>query len=752
LNADEDEDVSFGGPVPLFRFVNFVGAAGNDTLDASIVEGLGNVSLSGGAGDDILTGSPIWDWISTGDGADVVDAAGGDDEIWTSGHGVDSGQGTAVIDAGDGDDVVTARGASVEVDGGAGNDTISGTDGNDVIAGGLGNDTLDGGGGNDLIDEGDLPNGADAIAGGAGHGVVHYFARAWPVAATFDGVADDGASGEGDNLAADIEGASLPDRPPSSCTYDPVTGDVVLRDYSNGSLPIRRQQGSDLIEIGGRDCGGASVTNTARIVIQSDFFALLHVDLSEGPLAPGRTPESDGISEIEIEVSSFPESAWIGGSPDDDEFAVLPTGFALNADSDQDVSYTGPVPVAREVAMFGEGGNDSLDASVVEGLGEVFLGGGAGNDRIIGSALRDDISTGGGDDVVDAGAGDDQIESPGSGYADGEGTAVIDAGDGDDVVTARGASVDVDGGAGNDTISGTDGNDVIVGGLGNDTLDGGSGNDTFDEGDAPTGADAIGGGAGTDVVDYSARALPVAATFDGVADDGAPGEGDNLAADVESAELPDEPPPPVDPLEALVGAYYADFLDRPADAGGLAHWVGLLQSGMTRGAVADEFARSPEWVATVVNRMYEDTLGRPADADGAAYWIAVLRTGELSVADVAASFYASPEYFALAGGSVEAWVRDLYEKLLHRGADQGGIAYWTAQTAASGRTGVAAAFFQSLESRQDRVAALYEKFLRRGPDTAGLGFWAGVIFVDGDIALAKHLAASDEYFARVSAG
>jgi Ca2+-binding RTX toxin-like protein len=754
LNADADPDLSYAGPVPVFRFVNLYGEAGNDTLDASRVEGLGVVALGGDAGDDVLTGSPLWDQIYTGTGNDVVHAGGGDDEIWSAFGWGEEGQGTAVIDAGDGDDVVTARGASVEVDGGAGNDTISGTDGNDVIVGGLGDDTLDGAGGNDTFDEGDAPSGADAIGGGAGTDVVDYTARAWPVAATLDGVADDGAPGEGDNLAADVESAELPHEPAFWCRYDALTGDLFVRKHTSGSFSIGRQPGSELLQIGTLDCGEASVTNTDRIVVEAESFELLHVDLRNGPLSPGRTPEGEGISEIEIEVSSHPESAWIDGTPEDDTVTVLPAGLALNADGDEDVSFADSAPVTRTVAIFGDDGNDSLDASVVEGLGFVVLGGGAGNDQLIGSAVRDEISTGSGIDVVHAGGGEDEIESPGSPFANGTGTADIDAGDGDDVVTARGASVEVDGGAGDDTISGTEGNDVIVGGLGDDTLDGRGGNDTFDEGDAPTGADAIGGGAGTDVVDYSARALPVAATFDGMADDGAPGEGDNLAADVESAELPDEPPPPppVDPLEALVGAYYADFLDRPADAGGLAHWVGLLESGMTRGSVADEFARSPEWVATVVNRMYEDTLGRPADADGAAYWIAVLRSGQLSVADVAASFYASPEYFARAGGSVEAWVGDLYEKLLHRGADQGGIAYWTAETAASGRTSVAAAFFQSLESRQDRVAALYEKFLRRGPDTAGLGFWAGVILVDGDIALAKHLAASDEYFARVSAG
>jgi uncharacterized secreted protein with C-terminal beta-propeller domain len=53
----------------------------------------------------------------------------------------------------------------------------------------------------------------------------------------------------------------------------------------------------------------------------------------------------------------------------------------------------------------------------------------------------------------------------------------------------------LDGGAGNDTITGGDGNDTIRGGAGNDTLVGGRGNDTLRGG---TGADSLAGGHGND--------------------------------------------------------------------------------------------------------------------------------------------------------------------------------------------------------------------------------------------------------------
>ena len=70
------------------------------------------------------------------------------------------------------------------------------------------------------------------------------------------------------------------------------------------------------------------------------------------------------------------------------------------------------------------------------------------------------------------------------------------------------------------------------------------------------------------------------------------------------------------------------------------------------------------------------------------------------------------------------------------------------QVAARGRLEVAGSFYQSVESRRTRVAGLYGTLLDRAPESAGLEFWADRILVDGDLALAADLAASDEYHAR----
>jgi RTX calcium-binding nonapeptide repeat (4 copies) len=147
--------------------------------------------------------------------------------------------------------------------------------------------------------------------------------------------------------------------------------------------------------------------------------------------------------------------------------------------------------------------------------------------------------------VIDMGDGDDYVSFtfsvPGIVYE-------VYGGDGDDWFEAHSLDAPnqpqlLDGGAGNDRIDGDQGDDVVRGGPGNDELDGGAGNDRLEGGDGndtlfgdhydKPGTDSIDGGAGFDKVDdyiipgddFNPR---VAISFDGVANDGRPGENDNL--------------------------------------------------------------------------------------------------------------------------------------------------------------------------------------------------------------------------------
>ncbi|MGH2944393.1 MAG: calcium-binding protein, partial [Solirubrobacteraceae bacterium] len=124
-------------------------------------------------------------------------------------------------------------------------------------------------------------------------------------------------------------------------------------------------------------------------------------------------------------------------------------------------------------------------------------------------------------------------------------SALISTGDGDDsaeVVKAPawGLTVQLDGGTGDDTLASDAGTGKVQGGPGNDTLtgrrlDGGTGDDTVQGTDGDDeelvggpGADKIDGNGGVDTASYPDRSGPIRVTLDGVANDGATGEGDDV--------------------------------------------------------------------------------------------------------------------------------------------------------------------------------------------------------------------------------
>jgi Ca2+-binding RTX toxin-like protein len=131
------------------------------------------------------------------------------------------------------------------------------------------------------------------------------------------------------------------------------------------------------------------------------------------------------------------------------------------------------VPDSTPVTINGHGGNDSIDDAYDSSTGRTFTGG----------------------------AGDDEINGFGGGDA-------------------------IDGGDGNDKLDGGEGNDTVRGGAGDDQVDG--------DGYKTPGSDVIDGGPGYDYVDEWSipeqldRQPAVNVTLDGVANDGRPGEGDNV--------------------------------------------------------------------------------------------------------------------------------------------------------------------------------------------------------------------------------
>lgn len=205
--------------------------------------------------------------------------------------------------------------------------------------------------------------------------------------------------------------------------------------------------------------------------------------------------------------------------------------------------------------------------------------------------------------------------------------------------------------------------------------------------------------------------------------------------------------PSVPAHASFVRAAHADLLDRPPTDAEVVQQAGYLDVGGTKAVLLTRLTTSDEWLGTIVTGFYARTLGREPDAQGLAYWVGALRSGRFTVAQVAASFYAAPEYRS---GPVDAWVADLYDAILGRSGSADEVAYWVEQVDLHGPSWVAVRLYGSLESRRDRVTALYEHLLGRGPEPEGRDYWAGRVATTGDLALARSLAASGEYAARAA--
>lgn len=188
------------------------------------------------------------------------------------------------------------------------------------------------------------------------------------------------------------------------------------------------------------------------------------------------------------------------------------------------------------------------------------------------------------------------------------------------------------------------------------------------------------------------------------------------------------------------------FLRRPGSLAELDRWMWETDY-RSRNEAVDQLARSPEWAGVIIDEIYLDVLGRAPDPEGQAYWVEQLSLG-LRTQDLGALFYGSPEYVA-AAGSNEAYVRRLYRALLDREPDSAGLEFWVGRLdAGTDPLDISSGFYQSLESRLDRVDRLYGQVLDRESDSGGRLYWADQLLIEDDIALARNLAVSDEFYLR----
>ena len=492
-SVSEIEEIYDGG----FQNVSLQAGAGTDLLDFSNVYLSGTVTIKAGAGDDTVLGTSGNDNLVGENGNDTLVGNNGDDVFHFSGtatgfDAVDGGAGYDRLVADASNTVITLSSmtgidelsdggfSNVSVQGSSddsvfdfsnvlmyGNVTIRAGAGADTITGWSGSDTIFGEDGNDVIRGG---AGADTLNGGNGVDTLSYEGSAEAVNV---------------NLATNVVSGG-------DATGDVISGfeNVIATDYDD---TITGSGGANVIT------GGAG-NDTLNAGAGNDIFL---IGLNAGTDAINGGTGTDTVlftqDNATLAVSSLSAVEIFDAST---VFGATIAGNELN----NTLNFS-TATMTNIAGIYGMAGNDTITGS-------------AGADIIIGGAGDDTLNGGNGDDVfrfeggsegfdaITGGAGTDIIEVSATGAVIGlrsiTGIEQIN-GYGDTIIQGNSSAntlnfstislsgiIAIDGGGGNDTITGSAGYDTIYGGAGTDRLTGGEG------------ADVLFGGTGNDTFDYNA--------------------------------------------------------------------------------------------------------------------------------------------------------------------------------------------------------------------------------------------------------
>jgi len=197
-----------------------------------------------------------------------------------------------------------------------------------------------------------------------------------------------------------------------------------------------------------------------------------------------------------------------------------------------------------------------------------------------------------------------------------------------------------------DNIKGSPYDDVIYGYGGNDLINGAEGNDTLD------------GGSGIDTAVYSGISSQyqisagIRAT---VMDKTANRDGTDALTNIERLQFTDKMVAIDTGATQTAGSGYMLYkaaFNRTPDTGGLGFWISKMDGGLSYNDVAKNFVNSAEFktafggsnpsVNTLVTKLYNNVLTRAPDSGGLAFWQDKLNTG-WSTADVLGYFATSAE-------------------------------------------------------------------------------------------------------------
>jgi Ca2+-binding RTX toxin-like protein len=458
------------------------GGDGNDLVLADIGEGAD--VYDGGTGDDTLS-------FGTATGDVSVDLAAGTARSGTGPS--DTVSGIEHVTGGVGNDTLTGNSGDNKLVGGVGADLLQAGGGADSLSGGLGSDTylFQAGDGNDTVsDAGDLSNdtlnisgysSSDATFARSGDALVISFAGSSDSVTITKGLDGDIANTVEfvifDDSTLSIETIKATYLGESSGNIDGTAGSDSLTGDSTNNL-IQGFGGSDLLlgADGDDTIDGGSGLDTLQGDAGDDF-------LTGGSSSDQyRYQAGDGADTIQDVGSGTSDMIIVTGYTSNQlSFARIGSDLVISLPGSGDsitVKNTLDGDSADSVELYQfDDTTLSLDdiKSLYLGEGASTLEGTANADSLKGTNEGDLINGLGGDDTLRGEGGDDTL---------------IGAGGNDYLGGGVGADK-LDGGSGNDTLVGNDGDDVLTGGDGTDHLIGGLGADTLD------------GGTGYNIADYS---------------------------------------------------------------------------------------------------------------------------------------------------------------------------------------------------------------------------------------------------------
>jgi Ca2+-binding RTX toxin-like protein len=308
------------------------------------------------------------------------------------------------VTGGSGNDTLTGSIVSNLLTGGAGSDNLSGGV-KDVLAADCTGDVdiLLGGDGDDTFQMGFASNCGDAVDGGAGRDTASYEMRTASLVLDIDATADDGETAEADTLRVGVEvvlGGSGADSITGGVGDDELHGGAGA-DFLAGGL------GADTLVGGiGADTllGGAGEDVFVETNVADTAFAALGVVLpsaaSESDIINGGA-DSDTCDYGRTGTTALTVSLCLATTVTG---AGVCTGTfdAANNDPDGD-------DITNCEHFIGGGGNDTIVGST----GDDIIEGGAGNDSIIGGTGTDTLFGDAGNDVLEGGDGDDSLDGAG---------------------------------------------------------------------------------------------------------------------------------------------------------------------------------------------------------------------------------------------------------------------------------------------------------------------------------------------------